>query len=101
MPFRSMRLYSPMDKPEEVEIRRAPKVLPFALTGAVMGVALAGLLYLAIDPANRSSENLFGLLLVALGSLGLGLGVGLAIFIDIATARRVRRAEAIRSEGEG
>jgi hypothetical protein len=100
MPFRCMRLYSPMDKPEEVEIRRAPKVLPFALTGAVMGVALSGLLYLAIDPANRSSENLFGLLLVSLGSLGLGVGVGVAIFTDIVSAKRVRRAQAVRSEGQ-
>jgi hypothetical protein len=87
-----------MEKPEEVEIRKAPKVLPWALTGAVIGVIAALALYLVIPEANRSSENILGLLLVALGSLGLGLGVVFAIFLDLVTSRRVKRASAIRSE---
>ena len=87
-----------MEKPEEVEIRRAPKVLPWALTGAVLGVALAILLYLLIPEANRSSRDVFGLLIVALGSLGLGLGVALAIAVDLTTATKAKRATAIRTE---
>ncbi|MGA1024438.1 MAG: NAD(P)(+) transhydrogenase (Re/Si-specific) subunit beta, partial [Aquiluna sp.] len=41
-----MQLDNNMEKPEEVEIRRAPKVLPWAITGAVIGLAFAALLYL-------------------------------------------------------
>lgn len=87
-----------MEKPEEVEIRKAPKVLPFALTGAVLGVVLALVLYLLIPAAQRSSEDILGLLLVALGSLGLGIGVVMAIFFDLITSRRVKKASAIRQD---
>ena len=72
-----------MEKPEEVEIRRAPKVLPWAITGAVIGLAFAALLYLVIPEENRSSRDILGLLLVALGSLGLGLGVLSDFFFHI------------------
>ncbi len=87
-----------MEKPEEVEIRKAPKVLAFALTGAVLGVATALVLYVLIPVNQRSSEDILGLLLVALGSLGLGLGVITAIFLDLITSRRVKKASAIRAE---
>jgi hypothetical protein len=79
-------------KPEEVEIRRAPKVLPMALTGAAIGAAFAVVLFLLIPEANRSSANIFGLLLLALGSLGLGLGVAFSIIFDLTTSRRAKRA---------
>ena len=87
-----------MEKPEEVEIRKAPKVLPFALTGAVLGVSAAFILYLLIPVENRSSEDILGLLLVALGSLGLGLGIVAAVFLDLITAKRVKKASAIRAD---
>lgn len=87
-----------MEKPEEVEIRKAPKVLAFALTGAVLGLATALVLYALIPVEQRSSRDILGLLLVALGSLGLGLGVVGAIFLDLLTSRRVKKASAIRAE---
>jgi hypothetical protein len=87
-----------MEKPEEVEIRKAPKVLAFALTGAVVGVVAALVLYVLIPVDQRSSRDILGLLLVALGSLGLGLGVISAIFLDLITSRRVKKASAIRAE---
>lgn len=87
-----------MQKPEEVEIRKAPKLLPFALTGAVLGLLLALVLYSLIPVENRSSEDILGLLLVALGSLGLGVGIVLAIALDLITSKRVKRASAIRAE---
>lgn len=87
-----------MEKPEEVEIRKAPKVLAFALTGAVLGLATALVLYALIPVDQRSSRDILGLLLVALGSLGLGLGVVSAIFLDLLTSRRVKKASAIRAE---
>jgi hypothetical protein len=89
-----------MQNPEEVEIRKAPKILPWALTGAVIGVLIAFLLYALIPAESRSSEDLLGLLLVALGSLGLGLGVALAIVLDLVSARRTKLVSAIRSEPE-
>jgi predicted membrane protein len=87
-----------MQKPEEVEIRKAPKILPWALTGAMIGVLTAFALYALIPVANRSSEDLLGLLLVALGSLGLGLGVAVAIFVDMVSARRTKLVSAVRAE---
>jgi xanthine/uracil permease len=87
-----------MEKPEDVEIRKAPKVLAFALTGAVIGVLAALVLYGLIPEDQRSSRDILGLLLVALGSLGLGLGVVTAIFLDLITSRRVKKASAIRAE---
>lgn len=80
------------DNSEEVEIRRAPKVLAFALTGAVLGILLAFGLNLLIPDATRSNANVLGLLLVALGSLGLGLGVVFAIAFDLISSRRTKRA---------
>jgi len=89
-----------MEKREEVEIRRAPKLLAWALTGGVFGVITAVALYLLIPAENRSSEDLLGLLLVALGSLGLGLGVAFALFADLFSARKVKMAQAVRTENQ-
>lgn len=80
------------DNSEEVEIRRAPKVLAFALTGAVLGLVLAFGLNSLIPDATRSNANVLGLLLVALGSLGLGLGVMFAIAFDLISSRRTKWA---------
>lgn len=89
-----------MEKPEEVEIRKAPKVLPFAFTGAALGMLVALVLYLVFPENERSAENIFGLLLVALGSLGLGLGIAFAVVVDLVTATRAKRATAIRAKRE-
>ncbi len=87
-----------MENPEEVEIRRAPKVLPWALTGAVFGLIVALVLSLVAPESEDSSYNVLGLLLVSLGSLGLGAGVAFAIVIDLVTASRAKRASVIRAE---
>lgn len=89
-----------MEKPEEVEIRKAPKVLPFALTGAALGMLVAVVLYLVFPENERSAENIFGLLLVSLGSLGLGVGIAFAIGTDLITSARAKKATAIRAERE-
>jgi hypothetical protein len=49
-------------------------------------------LNLLIPDATRSNANVLGLLLVALGSLGLGLGVAFAIAFDLISSRRTKRA---------
>lgn len=85
------------EKPEQVEIRRAPKVLAFTLTGAALGLIAAFVLNLFIADEVRSNENVLGLLLVALGSLGLGLGVAMAIAVDLISSRKPKQATASRT----
>ena len=89
---------APKSNPDtsQVEFRRAPRLLPFTVTGGVLGLLFALLLFLLIPAENRSSENILGLLLIALGSLGLGLGVLAAIVVDLLTARTARKVTAQR-----
>jgi hypothetical protein len=81
---------------EEVEIRRAPKLLAFIITGIFLGLIAAVGFYLAIPEENRSSDNIFGLLVVTLGSAGLGFGILTSVAIDLVSQRRVKRALANR-----
>lgn len=81
---------------EEIEIRRAPKVLPWMLTGAAIGMLIALALSLLTPPNPELPENFLGLMLISFGSLGLGLGVGIAIAFDLISARRAKRATANR-----
>lgn len=81
---------------EEVEIRRAPKIVPFMLTGVVLGLIIAIIVFLAIPVEQRSSANILGLLLLSFGSLFGGLGVAFTITFDLITARRTKRATAQR-----
>lgn len=90
------RAPKPVNTTAEVEFRRAPKLLPFALTGGLFGLIAAVVFYLLIPAANRSSENIFGLLLITVGSLGLGLGVLTAIAIDLISSRRAKKVLAQR-----
>jgi hypothetical protein len=89
-----------MEKPEEVEIRKAPKVLPWALTGAVFGMIVALVLSFVAPESEASDYNVLGLLLVSLGSLGLGLGIAFAVIVDLVTASRAKKATAVRAERE-
>jgi hypothetical protein len=87
-----------MEKPEEVEIRKAPKVLPWALTGAVFGMLVALVLSLIVPESEASNYNVLGLLVVSLGSLGLGAGIAFAIVVDLVTSTKAKKASAVRSE---
>lgn len=89
-----------MENPEEVEIRRAPKVLPWGLTGAVFGMLVALVLSLVVPESEGSDYNVLGLLVVSLGSLGLGSGVAFAIVVDLVTSSKAKRASAVRAERE-
>ncbi len=83
--------------PEEVEIRRAPKILPWAITAAVIGAIAAFIVYLLIPTDQRSNENILGLLILSFGSLGFGIGLALALAIDLVTSRKTKRALAERA----
>jgi hypothetical protein len=82
---------------EEVEIRRAPKTLSFAISGAFAGLLLAVVLYFA-GGATENNRSILGLLLVALGLTGLGLGIAFAMILDLLLSRRPKRAVANRVE---
>ena len=84
--------------PVEVEIRRAPKMAVWAITGAVFGAFTAFVLFLFIPQDQRSNENILGLLILSLGSLGFGLGLAFAIAVDLLTSRKTKRALAERSD---
>ncbi len=84
--------------PEEVEIRRAPKIATWAITGAVFGAIAAFVVYLFIPADQRSNENILGLLILSFGSLGFGLGLAFALAIDLVTSRKTKRALAERAD---
>lgn len=73
-------------------------MLPFLLTGAAVGVIIAFVLYFLIPVEDRSAANILGLLVVALGSLGLGIGIAVSIVLDVTTARRVKQVMASKEE---
>ena len=85
-----------MAENEEIEIRRAPKVLPWMFTGSALGVIIAILIFVISPDNSEVPENFFGLLMIALGSLVLGLGVLVAIIFDFVSPRRAKRAIANR-----
>jgi hypothetical protein len=84
--------------PEEVEIRRAPKIATWAITGAVFGAIAAFVIFLFIPADQRSNENILGLLILSFGSLGFGLGLAFALAIDLFTSRKTKRALAERAD---
>ena len=79
-----------------MEIRRAPKLLAWMLTGVVVGLVLAFIIFLFIPADQRSTANILGLLLLSLGSLFGGLGVATSITLDLLFSRRVKLAMAKR-----
>jgi hypothetical protein len=83
---------------EEVNIRRAPKLLPFGLTGTVIGVVLGVLSYLLIPETDDSAENALGLFIVYGGGTFGAFGVVYAIVLDWVTVRKTKKAIAERSE---
>jgi uncharacterized membrane protein len=86
------------NQPEEVEIRRAPKMAVWAVTGAVFGVLTALVIFLFIPADQRSNENILGLLMLSFGSLGFGLGLAFAIAVDVLTTRKTKRVLAERAD---
>jgi TRAP-type C4-dicarboxylate transport system permease small subunit len=83
---------------EEVNIRRAPKLLPFGLTGSLLGAVLGVLVYFLVPDTDASPENALGLFLVyGAGTFG-AFGVIFAIVLDWITVRKTKKVIAERSE---
>jgi hypothetical protein len=73
----------------EVNIRRAPKFLHFALTGVVIGVLTALVI-------GTSSQAIVGLLIVFGGIAGGGAGIILALMLDALFRSRAKKALATK-----
>lgn len=84
--------------PEKVTIRRAPKFLPFMLTGGVIGVLAALLIGLGIPADQRTAEPIITYLIAYLGGVGVVVGIVAALVLDRIGLARAKQAEATKIE---
>jgi uncharacterized protein (DUF58 family) len=75
------------DKTETVKIRRAPKFIPFMLTGVLLGGIVAVILSLSITSQDGKTAGFLTQLLVYCLGLGAGIGLLAAVVFDALTAR--------------
>ena len=80
---------TPIVSAAEVNIRRAPKYLHFALTGFILGIVTALVLGL-------SSPGVVGLLIVFGGIAGGGIGIILALVFDAIYRSRSKKVTATK-----
>lgn len=81
---------------EKVSIRRAPKYLPFLLTGGVIGVIVAVVIGLAIPAEQRTAQPVITYLIAYLGGIGVVLGIVAALILDRIGVARAKSAEATK-----
>lgn len=84
-------------------IRRAPSLLAFGITGAVLGFILAILLTLAFNPVEMyaldySRPAVFGVLGVMLGALGATVAIILALILDRRSAKNPQTVRAVEAD---
>jgi xanthine/uracil permease len=81
-------------KTEMVKIRRAPKFIPFSLTGIALGAVIAIVLSLTIDNPDGKTPGFITQLLIYSLAGGAGFGVVVAVVVDLLSNRRTKEAEA-------
>lgn len=77
-------------KTETVKIRRAPKFIPFMLTGVLLGGIIAIILSLSITTQDGKTAGFLTQLLVYCLGLGVALGAVAAVIVDALAARRAK-----------
>ena len=82
------------DKTETVKIRRAPRFLPFMLTGIAVGAVIATLLALTITNSDGKTAGFISQLFVYSLGIGAGAGIAVAAIVDGITAKRTKSAQA-------
>lgn len=74
-------------------VRRAPRIVPFLVAGAVLGVLVAAIVTLAGPGSVQFDRStVFGFFAVIFGMLGVGVGAFAAIILDRVSVRRSQRA---------
>ena len=81
-------------KTETVKIRRAPKFIPFSLTGIALGAVIAIVLSLTIDNPDAKTPGFITQLLIYSLAGGAGFGVVVAVVVELLSNRRTKEAEA-------
>ena len=81
----------------DLNLRRAPKYLPFILFGGAVGVIIGLILFFATDQsATKDWASMLGLLIVGPAAIGAGAGVVSASIMDgrsVAKSRQVQAAK--------
>ena len=85
------------DKTETVKIRRAPKFIPFMLTGVLLGGIVAIALSLLITTEQGKTAGFITQILVYCLGLGGGVGLVAAVIFDAVTARRSKDVQVSKS----
>ena len=88
------------DKTETAKIRRAPKFIPFMLTGVLLGGLIAIILSLSITTQDGKTAGFLTQLLVYCLGLGAGLGVLAAVVFDALTARRAKDVQVSKTSSD-
>lgn len=82
---------------EKVEIRKAPKFLPFMLVFAGLGLVLAIVLNSFISDEDRTAQPILGYLIGYLSAIGAVLGLVVALVFDAISRARIKTLDATRS----
>jgi ATP/ADP translocase len=85
---------------ETVAIRRAPKFFPFLVTGAGIGLLVAGIWFATSgDPTSKDGASV--LALVAVMGIGLGalIGVAAALVVERVLVAKTKQTQAAKLEG--
>jgi hypothetical protein len=85
------------DKTETVKIRRAPKFIPFMLTGVLLGGVVALALTLLINTEEGKTAGFITQILVYCLGLGGGVGLVAAVVFDAVTARKLKDVQVSKS----
>ena len=82
---------------EKVQIRKAPKFLPFLILFAAVGVVVALILNSFISDADRTAQPILGYLVAYLAGLGGVFGLVIALVLDFISRKRSKTLDAERS----
>lgn len=83
----------------DLNVRRAPKYLPFILFGAAVGIVFGLILYFATSqPDAKDSTSILGLLIVIPAALGAGAGLLAASVLDSRSVAKSRQVQAAKLE---
>ena len=82
---------------EKVEIRKAPKFLPFMILFGVVGVVVALILNANIPESSRTAQPILGYLVAYLAAAGAVVGLVIALVLDFVSRKRAKTLDAERS----